>query len=494
MKLSLLLTCAFICLLLAPASRAAEEPADAQALRNEIDALRQQLEAQKRDYDARLQLLRQALDKLAAQQPVRHQLPEEAPAEPDLEALLQQLQQPPEEHRPGIDWGRAFQSFNPDISVIIDTFYHHDDSEEGISHVLGGIDGFGHSHGHEGHHHAETENGFNLRHLELYLGAEVDPYFKAWAIPAISEEGAELEEAVIQTTGLPYGLQVKAGKFFSEFCRVNAQHSHEWDFVDAPLINQLVFGDHGLNDKGVQLSWLAPTDVPLTLALEAFQGDNETMFSHVGGDELPDRSGPRVLVQWLKLAPEIGGNHGIQFGGFHGSGVHQEAHDGDGDGVEDHWLDGTSLFWGGDVVYKYDSPAAHEQGDVVLQGEYLSRRRDLNVENHALAPAVIGNNRVDQQDGIYLQGTYGFLPRWRAGARWDLAGITNKQKLPDGTAESFDDSNRYTGMIDWTLTEFSRLRFQVSQGRYAAEGEKDKVTQFFLQLMVSLGSHGAHKF
>jgi hypothetical protein len=389
---------------------------------------------------------------------------------------------------------RAAQSFNPDMSVIVDMYYHTDDSEEGISHILEEMSGFGHVHSDEEHHHHGVEDGFNLRHLELQLSATADPYFKGSVIAAVSEEGAELETAEMETTCLPYGLKLRGGKFYSDFGYINAQHSHQWDFTDQPLIYKLCLGDHGLNDKGVQLSWLAPTPFYLIAGVEAFQGENETMFAYDGEAPLPSHDGPRLGVAWLKGSPNLPGNHALQMGIFGASGKHQEAHDGDGDGTEDHWMDGDSSFWGGDFVYKYNAPSAYSQGDVVFQGEYFSRRKALDVVAHDLAPTLVGNSRTDDQDGYYVQAIYGFLPRWRAGLRWEQVGLTNESDLPDGTSETYGSSYRTGAMLDFTPSEFSRLRLQVNQGSYeTADGQED-VTEVYLQWMLSLGAHAAHKF
>jgi hypothetical protein len=392
------------------------------------------------------------------------------------------------------DTRRSIQSLNPDVSVIVDTFYHADDAKEGISHVAGEMAGFGHTHADGEHHHHGMEEGFNLRHLELQFSADVDPYFKGSAIAAIDLEGAELEEAVIETTCLPWGFKVKGGKFFSDFGYINAQHSHQWDFTDRPLIHQLALGDHGLNDKGLQVSWLAPTPFYLLAGVEGFQGDNENMFAYHGESPLSTREGPRVGVGWLKFGPNLPGRHGLQLGLFSGLGRHQEEHDGDGDGTADHWLDGMSRFWGGDVVYKYDAPRPCGAGDFICQAEYFGRCKDLELAGHDLAPELVGNSRVDKQDGYYVQAVYGFLPRWRAGLRWEQVGLINQSDLPDGTSESYGSSYRAGPMLDFTLSEFSRIRLQANRGSYETnEGAKD-VTEFYIQWMISLGTHGAHKF
>jgi hypothetical protein len=389
---------------------------------------------------------------------------------------------------------RAVKSFNPDMSVIVDMYYHDDDSEEGISHLMEEMSGFGHVHGDDDHHHHGVENGFNLRHLELQLSGSVDPYFKASAIAAVSEDSAEMETAEMETTCLPGGLKLRGGKFFSDFGYINAQHSHQWDFTDQPLIYQLTLGEHGLNDKGLQLTWLAPVPFYLLAGVEAFQGDNDLMFSYDGEAPLPTHDGPRVEVGWLKIGPNLPGYHGLEFGVFGATGKDQEAHDGNEDGAADHWLDGDSTFWGGDLIYKYSSPQAYGQGDFTLQGEYFNRRKDLDMIANDLVPDLVGNSKIDEQDGYYVQAVYGFLPRWRGGARWEQIGLTNESELPDGTSEDFGASWRAGAMIDFTPSEFSRIRLQANQGSYETADGREDVTEVFVQWMVSLGAHAAHKF
>ncbi|MBN2161445.1 MAG: hypothetical protein JXR25_05730 [Pontiellaceae bacterium] len=388
----------------------------------------------------------------------------------------------------------SLTAFNPAVSVIVDTVYYGENSSEGMSHLKEEMSGFGHVHADGEEHHHGFEEGFNMRHLELQFSAEVDSYFKASAIAAISEDGAEMETAEIETTCLPWGLQARAGKFFSDFGYINARHSHEWDFTDQPLIYELALGSHGLNEKGAQLSWLAPTPFYLLLGAEVFQGENEKLFTAVETDELPAHDGPGLGVGWIKFSPTLPGNHACQMGLFGAAGRHQEEHDGNGDGTADHWLDGYNAFWGGDAVYKYNSSRPYGQGDLTVQAEYLFRRTDLTVEQHDLLPALVGSDKVNEQDGFYLQGTYGFMPRWRGGLRLDMVGLTNSEQAPDGTDSSYGESWRSSAMVDFSPSEFSRIRFQVSNGDYETEDGTQNVWEGFIQLVVSLGAHGAHKF
>lgn len=465
-------------------------------MKNQIKELKHQLIDQKNSFEKRLAELESLVMKMSGEKPVSLP-PEEASFEETLTTMRTEQDSAPDQLQKGSTLGAFVQSMNPDISVIVDTYYHNDDSDEGLHNTLAEMLGFGHSHSHgSGHSHAHLEDGFNLRHVELLFSADVDPYFRAWAIAAISENSSELEEAVIQTSNLPAGLQLQAGKFKSNFGRINAQHSHEWDFVDQPLIYELTLGGHGLTEKGVQLSWLTPLPFHLLCGFEALQGENDKMFQYVGGDELPDKDGPRLGLAWIKAGPALPEPHSMQIGLFGARGHHQEAHDGNSDGTYDHWFDGHSSFWGTDFVYKYNGRREHGAGNVIVQGEYFSRKKDLRVEQNDLNPALVGRDKVDRQDGYYLQAVYGFLPRWRAGLRWEEVGLTNETEFPPPTTPDadYDSSWRLAAMLDFTPSEFSRLRLQANRGVYEVEDGREDVWQVFVQWMISLGTHGAHKF
>lgn len=398
---------------------------------------------------------------------------------------------------------RATINLNPDISVTIDGNYYRSSGDGRVQHLLTEVAGFGHAHGDGGHDHGHAHGwaeGFNLRHLELMLSTDVDPYFKAWAIAAVSEEGAEMEEAVFQTTRLPYGLQLKGGKFFSDFSRLNAQHPHEWNFADAPLAHRLLLGEHGLNEKGLQLSWLAPTPFFLTVGLEALQGENEQLSAYAAAEDnpLPERTGPRLFAGWAKFGPTLEGPHALQLGAFGARGVHQEAHLGPlgGDDPASHWLDGHQWMAGADIVYRYTPNTKYGVGWLTVEGGYLYREKDIELiaHNRAEAAGLVGNSLVGRQDGLYAQATYGFAPRWRVGLRGEAVGLVNHTTTPDGERKDGDATYRGAVMVDWTPTEFSRLRLQFNRGRYATDEGKEMANEVILQAVFSFGAHGAHKF
>jgi len=438
-------------------------------------------------------------------------------------------------------------AFNPQISVILDGNYYHDGSGgEGATlvgeaftpgraaHVHEGEAESGHSHGGEdGHAHAATENGFNFREAEIAFSATVDPYFDAAMYLAVDGDGnVDLEEGYFQTRNLPYGLKVKGGKFLSDFGYINKQHPHQWDFVDQNLAYLNLLGDHGLQDTGLQVTWLPDLPVYTLFGVEALQGDQEVFGATLGDDEQGElnlgdtKDGPRLWTAFAKLSPDIGENHALQFGlSYAHNTQHQEVHrhefeledegEHEHEGGEEHeeehmhallenGLEGDADLWGVDVVYKYDADGAYGKGDVKFQAEYLRSIKDTRINSANVIEeatgevlgseaVLIGSTRKFTTDGLYVQAIYGFAPKWTAGLRYDVLGLTNK--VSGGESEDFGSSDRWTLDLTWNLSEFSRLRAQYAYNDIlVSPDERERFDAFYLQFLMSLGTHGAHTF
>ncbi len=432
-------------------------------------------------------------------------------------------------------------AFNPQISVILDGNYYQDDADGAGAGWVGSAfqpsqPGHGHSHdGGGGHAHAMAEQGFNFRGAEIAFTATVDPFFDAALYLGLDGDGnIDVEEAYLQTRALPAGLRLKAGKFLSDFGYTNKQHPHDWDFVDQNLPYLNLLGGHGLQDTGVQLTWLPELPVYTLLGVELTQGNQEMFGATVGDAEqaalnLGDtKSGPRLWTAFAKVAPDIGRNQALQFGlSYAHNRQHQEVHththaqdhghdhDDHGHGHNGHadhndhghahnghdhhheelhraGLAGDADLWGLDLVYKYDGGGAYGQGDFQFQTEYLRSIKDLRMR-YSDHPEQIGSQRKFTTDGLYAQATYGFAPRWKAGLRYDVLGLTNK--VSGGSNREFGSSDRWSLDLTWNLTEFSRLRAQYAYNDILVNrDERERFNAFYLQFLVSMGTHGAHAF
>ena len=92
------------------------------------------------------------------------------------------------------------------------------------------------------------------------------------------------------------------------------------------------------------------------------------------------------------------------------------------------------------------------------------------------------------------------MQRWRAGLRYDSMqsrtpsiGLVQLGLLPSAAFPSLASASpeRTTIMVDWSLSEFSRLRAQYAWDEARAT-ERDR--QLLLQYIFAMGAHGAHKF
>jgi hypothetical protein len=395
-------------------------------------------------------------------------------------------------------------AFNPQTSVILNGNYYHDDvNGEGTALLSEALQPSQPAHEHDDHAHGSTSNGFNFSELELAFSAAVDPYFDASAYIAMDSEGdVHVEEAWFRTLSLSQGLKVKGGKFFSDFGYINNQHPHQWDFSNQNLAYLNLLGDHGLQDIGLQLTWLPETPVYLLLGAELLQGDQELFGALVDNDEErgelglddPD-DGPRLWTAFLKLAPDLGFDHALQLGlSWAHNRQHQEIQGHGHDHEEEHQqfgLEGDADLWGLDLVYKYDSRAGYGHRDLKLQMEYLWSVKDLDVTGGD--PAEIGSQRELTTDGLYIQGLYGLAPRWQVGLRYDALGLTNR--VSGGEREEFDRSDRWTAALTWLPSEFSLLRLQYEYSDIQIEpGISEDFNTVWLQFIMSMGTHGAHAF
>ncbi|MBT5715178.1 hypothetical protein HOI71_29285, partial [Candidatus Poribacteria bacterium] len=138
------------------------------------------------------------------------------------------------------------------------------------------------------HSHGSDESlGARVQEFELRLTSFVDPHVKADI--TLSTHGvadAELEEAFVTTLGLPGDLALKAGKFLGAFGKQNPLHTHQFPLVERPLAHDDLFGEEGLNEVGVEVSWLAPVDWFLDVVGGVYNGDNPGLFHSEDEEEV----------------------------------------------------------------------------------------------------------------------------------------------------------------------------------------------------------------
>jgi hypothetical protein len=397
---------------------------------------------------------------------------------------------------------QAESALNPGISAILNGVYSNlkqDPTPQSPTAPRGfRINGFVPTMGEVG----PGRRGLSLGESELGFTSNIDHMFRGTLIASISPDNDSIgvEEGYIQTIGLSNGLTLKAGRFFSAVGYQNQIHAHAWDFTDAPLANKVFLGNQ-LNEDGIQFKWVAPTDLYIDLGLELGRGrafpastdggrnkngfGSGNFFTHLGGD-IGSSLAWQAGLSHLRTSPQ-----NRTYDDFDSTGT-----------VVTNNFSGRTRLWALDGILKWAPNGNPTYTNLKLQGEYFRRSENgsLTYDTTASSFGTQTDGYASRQSGWYAQAVYQFMPEWRVGYRYDRlnAGTTSIGLVNAGALAAADfpilagyNPKRSTFMVDWSPSEFSRVRLQFARD-YSRMGIPDN--QIFLQYIVSMGAHGAHKF
>src|SRR5438445_11210191 len=343
--------------------------------------------------------------------------------------------------------------------------------------------------------HDPQQRGFNARNIELAFDGAVDPYFEGFAnivfkLNNDNETEVEVEEAFLQTTSLPFNLQLKAGQFFAAFGRINPVHPHAWEFADAGIVHGRLLGPDGLRGVGAQISWIVPVTWYSQLILGVQNGRGGTGYSFRnpgdGGMFFDRRTTDRELrglqdfvwiPRWensVDLSPTQVVLAGVS-GAF---------------GSNETGADSRTQIYGADFLYKWKS--ANAEGGfpfVKWQTEFMYRRFEAGRGMNESFPIA----ETFHDWGLYSQVLWGFKKGWVAGIRGDYLDMEDSKFTDDFERQS---RSRISANLTWYPTEFSKIRLQynhdfLAENFFLSDRDVDSV---FLQFEFILGAHGAHKF
>ncbi len=419
------------------------------AQESDMAAIRRQVEAMKADYESKIRELERRLVK--------------------TEATATQAATTAAKNAPAASETKNANSFNPQVSVVLNGGYSHfQDAPAGRARIPGFVSAPEYSLG---------NRGFSIAESELQFKANVDQVLAGQltlAVDAANE--VEVEEAFIETLALPLGLTAKGGRFLSGIGYLNQKHAHEWEFIDAPLPYVAFLGNQ-YRDDGVQMRWLAPTDMFLEFGGELFRGNN---FPGANSSH-----GKGAYSTFVHFGDDIGASSSWQ-GGL--SYLRTEARGRDLGSSND---DNSEVFRGfsnlgiASLVYKWAPDGNPTERNLKLSGEYFYQRETGSFDG---TPADRDN------DGWYLQGVYQFIPQWKAGLRYDR--LAADESINPGLAGTALDSRggtpqRGSALLEYDTSEFGRIRLQYSRDD-SMVGEPNNIVR--LQYTVILGPHAAHGY
>lgn len=462
----------------------------------DIAALRAEMEAMRREYDAKIDALEKRLENaesaaVAVAPPLSPRLadaPGPNPAPGPQPASGPQLATAPQpaggpQLRPGPQLASGPQPatipqgsgpvaaatrsavganvYNPGISVVLNGSYAAFERDPELARIPGFV---------LGEEAGLDPRGFSLGESEIVLNANVDHRIYGNLIFALNDEGeAEVEEAYIQTTSLPGGFTLKGGKFFSGIGYLNEKHAHYWDFIDPPLPYRVFLGNQ-YGDPGLQLRWIAPTDFYLEAGGEIFRGD---AFPSGGAAD----HGSGAMAGFVQAGGDIGSSSSWL---AKASYLRTKAVERDTDGDIFTGVDNIGII---SAVFKWAPQGNPTRRNLILNGEYFfgNEEGDFNGE-------AINLNR----SGWYAQAVYQFRPRMRIGVRYAAVGT---EEIPVALlGSSLDDlgltPDAISAMLEYDTSEFSRIRLMYTFD----DTDVLSNNQLIARYTVIFGPHGAHRF
>jgi hypothetical protein len=447
---------------------AAQETTDIEQLKKQLGEMQRKFEQTAQEQRQQIDSLQHQLEKLQSAPPA----PQPAAATPEstqIQDLKKEVDSVVEAQKKILP-----SEFNPAIGLVGETVFSYNSrgSDQTGNGRAGGFDVF-------------------QRSLELDFSASVDPFAKGYAVLNASADAASgeaslgVEEAALQTTSLPWGLELKAGRFFAEFGKLSDIHDHELPFVNRPLALDQYIGGESRTD-GAQLSWLLPTDHYISAVAgfgNGFGGgsplNNPGAYRPLGGLNYFGR-----LSTYFDLTPDLEMETGVS--GL----INPTTQDRGGVLVQP---DGSTLtektrrVAGLDLRFSYVPLADNEYrrldwGTELLYGD----TRYWTDPDGSLNPANGGRPSGDEAYGsigslgLYSYATYKWNRKWSAGFLFDWV-----QSPQNNSVETF----AYSPYLTFAVSHWNQLRLQYTHTENSASSGLPSDDAVYLQWAWIIGAH-----
>jgi len=317
------------------------------------------------------------------------------------------------------------------------------------------------------------ENRFFPREIEVSFFGQIDPYARGEVRIEAAEEFEDgtreihlgLAEAHLTLLTLPWGTQAKLGFMRSRFGLLNQIHAHDLPQVDRPDVLVQFFGEEGLRESGVELTWVPPLPFYLEALVGVFNGDNEESFGR-GSLKAP------LVTGRLRTFFELNDSNAIQLGVSGATGETEDRR--------------RNTVVGLDLKYKF-TPEGWRHPLLTIAGEALYGNRLVEVFDDA----GVGEERRRERFGWYAYAEVQPWQRWLGGVRYD----NTQYPVEPGRQWAIEP------YIAFMPSEFLRFRLGYKHTErshpFAAtsgQGSARIVDEFLFQASFILGAHPAHPF
>ena len=301
-----------------------------------------------------------------------------------------------------------------------------------------------------------------MHESEVGFQAIIDPYARGDFFISFGEEGVNLEEGYITFTALPAGVVAKVGKMRSVFGKVNLMHNHVLPWIDRPIVNtNLVGGEDGIDDAGVSIERIlpAPKGIFLEATGQVFRGDSADVFK---ASQKSDVS----TVAHLRGYKDITESTNLDIGLSYARG-HNDA--GTNSVTPLSSTDFLTQLYGVDATLRWKPLRRSIYHSFVGRSEFTWSQRQQPL-------------REQRAFGFYTSADYQLKRRWFLGGRYDWSDRSRFANVTDKGGSV---------VLTYWPSEFSQIRGQYRFTNYA---ENIKANELLMQVIFSLGAHGAHPF
>lgn len=326
-----------------------------------------------------------------------------------------------------------------------------------------------------------TSNGFDVREAEFGFFGAIDQWGRGNLLVAAHNENGkyyfEVHEANIIFPFISRFVNVKLGKMFLDWGRLNRTHRHDWPFTMAPLVHNKLMDKEAVADTGAEVSFLNPFFDSLTQEL-VIGATNGRYWGHTH-NEGQNKNNPMVYAH-LKNFYYFGDNWGSQFGA---TAIRFEP---------DPDSNAERRQFGLDAVLRWNK--GNLRSFMIMSELWYRENRFPDVRN--MDTFQEEPVPMDTQWGYYIFAEYQFHQLWLVGYRYDFFNVPNLRDARGNFARNAVEANTF--QITFRPSEFSYIRGSVER-RYTADFSKSDGTEFvdyryYIQVTYLLGSHPAHQY
>lgn len=311
-------------------------------------------------------------------------------------------------------------------------------------------------------------NGVGVQEAEMQFASDVDPYWRFVGTFSMSQEPDEgqtaqtppvlsthwvfePEEAYAETIDFNIAT-IRVGKFKAAMGKHNQLHTHAFPFIDAPIQNQVLLGDEGINDTGASAAILVPAPWYSELMFQVFSGQtqDDAYFNSAGPGNPVGLAHFRNLID---ISDTLTGELGLS------------AATG-----ENSYASSTNIY-GADLTFKWRKDTGHA---FIWQTEYL--KRDYNA------------NTQEQGQGVATWAQLQPFARWWFEARAEYFQLLNAA-ASDAAVSPFQ--RKQSAVVAFDPSEFSEIRVQYDH--LSDQRAKDE-HRAMLQFNYTIGAHPAHAY